>query len=345
MGAARGFTLIETVLAVALAIAVIGVFINSALEARRVVELQAATVDVEQRARAVLAAIAADIASAGSSVGHGPPLGHRLPVVWPRWIGPLAADAEGSAFADRVATLSATGRVVATLVMPTAGGAAPLDYMPTPHCPASEPTCGFVVQAPALVWDLRGRFDLFRVADAVVGRVVPAAGLWHSYAPADGAQVAAAEVSQYAFDAARRQIRWSSGISAPVPVVDDVVAFGVEYFSDTRAPREPRPPPGAANCLYDASGLHLHASSVAAPGLVPLTLNDLSDGPFCGEAPTRFDVDLLRVRLVRVRVRVQASSAALRGRSARFTNPGSARGAATVPDFEWSVDVIPAKGY
>jgi len=88
--------------------------------------------------------------------------------------------------------------------------------------------------------------------------------------------------------------------------------------------------------------------------LVRLTAADFTDGPWCpglttgagAPLPNRFDADLLRVRLVRVTLRVQVRSDALRGSNPAtqllFANPGRAhRAEQLVPDQEIRFDVAP----
>jgi hypothetical protein len=69
----------------------------------------------------------------------------------------------------------------------------------------------------------------------------------------------------------------------------------------------------------------------------------LADGPWCPDSasPNRFDGDLLRVRLVRLTLRVQAASVSARGADPQlFSRPGTARDAGRlVPDLEVRVDV------
>jgi len=93
----------------------------------------------------------------------------------------------------------------------------------------------------------------------------------------------------------------------------------------------------------------------APPGtLVPLSLAELSDGPWCpgmtnskgAELPNRFDADLLRVRKVLVTIRVQVGNDTLRGTNPEgrtlFMNPGTSRGgAAWVPDQEIRFEITP----
>jgi len=87
-------------------------------------------------------------------------------------------------------------------------------------------------------------------------------------------------------------------------------------------------------------------SSLGPPGdLVPLTASQLSDGPWCPDATAvrRFDADLLRIRQVRVRLRVEAAPDALRGGAGPlFVRAGSAaRSTNLVPDQEAVLDIVP----
>ena len=76
-----------------------------------------------------------------------------------------------------------------------------------------------------------------------------------------------------------------------------------------------------------------------------LDLAVLTDGPWCPNAlqPGRYDVDLLRIRRIRVALRVQAASAGLRGPAGRlFARGGTATSAARwSPDQEVRFDVTP----
>ena len=88
-----------------------------------------------------------------------------------------------------------------------------------------------------------------------------------------------------------------------------------------------------------ASRMALLASSEA---LVPLNRSVLEDGPWCPDAGDRmaFDADLLRVRRVRIRIRVEAASDNLRATGALFSRPGRSTSAErVVPDEAVIVDV------
>ena len=84
------------------------------------------------------------------------------------------------------------------------------------------------------------------------------------------------------------------------------------------------------------------ALPVELAGLARLPLPIFTDGPWCPDdgSPNRYDADLLRIRLVRITLRVQAQSLAVRGLDTQlFAQPGAAREAARlVPDLEVRVD-------
>lgn len=160
----------------------------------------------------------------------------------------------------------------------------------------------------------------------------------------------------------------ASGVD--VPVVDQVVALTFEYFGDPQPPLMRKPladatgpwttygpkpaitaiAPFAAgeNCVFaaDESGTpQPRLPTLSGTSLVALTASLLTDGPWCPSdtAPDRWDADLLRVRSVGVRLRVQAALTTLRGpASALFAHGGTSRGGHQwVPDLEVRFQVSP----
>jgi hypothetical protein len=94
--------------------------------------------------------------------------------------------------------------------------------------------------------------------------------------------------------------------------------------------------------------MHVGRLPDLAPGddnLVLLTQDMLTDGPWCPDAtfPTRYDADVLRIRKIGVRLRVQVASAELRGPAGvLFRNPGTATAVQhMVPDQEIRFDIVP----
>jgi hypothetical protein len=155
--------------------------------------------------------------------------------------------------------------------------------------------------------------------------------------------------------------------------VDNVVGLTFEYFGEPQPPvlrkpitdptgpwttYGPKPPAlgvsqgngyaDGENCVFTvAGGQHTSRLPDLAPGstnLVPLTPEMLTDGPWCpGPAVQgRFDADLLRIRQVRVRLRVQVSPKMLRGSGALFSKYGNAKGGEMwIPDQELRFEVAP----
>jgi hypothetical protein len=163
------------------------------------------------------------------------------------------------------------------------------------------------------------------------------------------------------------------GRATDLPVIDDLVGLSFEYLGDPwppvmipgseegaspRASYGPTPPPpgvddpadtwGAGeNCTFIATG-DGYASRLpplaAAGALQRLEPAVLTDGPWCPDPAARepFDADLLRIRRILVRVRVQAR-AAFRGPAGALFAVGGVAGspARYVPDREARFEVSP----
>jgi len=172
------------------------------------------------------------------------------------------------------------------------------------------------------------------------------------------------------------QLMHYDGYQTSLPVVDDVVKLEFEYYADPEPPRllsgillddpvgsdvtyGPKPPPAGAddtndswgtgeNCTFAlVNGRQMPRLPVLSTGaaLVRLLPEHMTDGPWCPDEQRsqRFDADLLRIRRVRVRLRVQATVVARRGPAGTlFSHGGTARdGERYVPDQEISFDIAP----
>jgi prepilin-type N-terminal cleavage/methylation domain-containing protein len=165
-----------------------------------------------------------------------------------------------------------------------------------------------------------------------------------------------------------------------VPVVDHLAGLTFEYFGDPQPPAlrtpgacdpaapppcttygPPPPPvgvqpagyPPGENCVFAvdaASRLQVSRLGVIGAGgssleLVPLGTAEFTDGPWCPDAssPGRFDADLLRIRMIRVTLRIEAAVDALRGPAGvLFARGGTARDLTRViPDREIQIEVSP----
>jgi hypothetical protein len=231
-----------------------------------------------------------------------------LPPILPRVVGLDGADADNVAATDRVSLLTvADGAPQAALRrLPPRW-----TFRPGPTCPALADACGVRDGLPMLWLEARPGFQLGEAAavDAVgleMPGVIPAA---------DDALVAGVEIVSYRFDAARRELVRGRAGGRGLAVADHVTAFVVELWGEGDPPAGPRFPPGDETCITLADG-RPRLGAWAVPGSPPMRLDvaRLSDGPWCGTPPFRFDADLFRVRRVRVRLRLEPDSTAVRGR-------------------------------
>ena len=265
-----------------------------------------------------------------------------------------------------------------TLSAPLPAGALDVQLATLPNCPIATATelCGLAAGVRVMLFDEYSQWDVFNVDQIGAGLVT----LRHRGAPAAGyeAGTAISEVNLSTYylktDTATgtSQLFRYDGWASDLPVVDDVVMLRFEYFGDAEPARltgrpldsqagpwttyGPKPPPvgevkgiwpPGENCTFlVVEGEHVpRLATLAAGGLVELTPDVLTDGPWCpdGTASNRFDADLLRIRKVRVTLRVQSATASLRGpASALFFKRGTARAADLyVPDLEVQFDVTP----
>jgi hypothetical protein len=227
-----------------------------------------------------------------------------------------------------------------------------------------------------MVVDGAGAWDAFDVTSVSAdGLEVGSAPAVPSRASSPGALVSAVEVRAYSLrpDPATgvMQLRRGYGRATESPVTDQVTGLAFAYFAEAAPPRVveggapdarsttygPLPPPVGAdspdddwpageNCVFRIEGGQQVSRLDALPpdgrGLAALPLAALVDGPWCPDAasPNRWDADLLRIRVVRVALRVQPSSPAVRGTAAgpgQITLPPDAR--RWVPDLEVRFDV------
>jgi type II secretory pathway pseudopilin PulG len=318
----EGFSLIEVFIASAILITAAVPLLYVASAAQRLARSQSEATDLHQRARVAVDKLQRDLAMAGAgpsgSVSAQPLVSHLAPII-PARTGLRSADAELSAFDDRLTVL----------YVPDPAWAAPLlADMPSPAsailvdssangCSAVG-LCGFAEGTQALIVDTSGvgaGHELFTVT-GVAGQLAhdpPNAAFSRAYAAATAAVMPVVHRSYY-FDRANHRLMLYDGYLSDMPLVDSVVDLRFKYFA------------------YASSG----------QGLRPLSLTELSDGPIVGESPHSFDADLLRIRLVRVTLRLQATADEVRGAGGWFVRPGrSASGYSFVPDLEVTFDVAP----
>ena len=331
----RGYTIIELLVAAAIMLAVLA-GVSGVLHAAilRVPWLEEST-DLQQRTRAALDMLSADLRSAGAGNPSGS-LAVHLPALLPRAAGAAPTVASGTTLTIRyVPADGAAGRLGApllpsdALVLLEAGGA----------CVSNAVACGFRSGSTALVFDGTGQSDLLTV-DAIA----PGALSTSSSAPRLASYAIGTEVTEllevtYTLDPGSRSLQRRAG-GVFLPVADNVTALAFEYAGTAGRPVEPAPPPGAANCLYADDGTYLHTVTPSGGPHVPIAPAELADGPFCGSGVMAYDVDLLRIRAVRVRLRLDTGADALRGTDpVFFARPGQARDGRVIHDVDVTVAV------
>ena len=338
--------LAELLVAAAVVMLLLGSVFSLVDPARGALAVQPHAAETQQRLRAAFAQLQTDLMLAGS--GPHPSLDVslarlRAPVV-PALIGQRHAPDAGTSFAsDAFTILYAPPGSAAPLAAPLAGPNADVRLAPpgAGGCGAGRATCAFEAGSLALIFDRDGRSDILRVTrvfdDALQVRAVAGA------APlpfAAGASVVPLEVRSYYHDRAAAQLRSQNGWVADAPVLDNVVGFSLRYFGRRTLPAA-AVAGTAADCLR---GLPPTAPPDAAGGESDreLAAAVLLDGPRCG-GRLPYDIDLFRIRRVRIEIRLQVSSALLRGRDpALFARPGAARaGSRQVPDLTGVIEVAP----
>ncbi len=344
-----GFTLVEVIVATALTMTLTGVVVSLVAPGSSAGPMLPEAIDQAQRMRVANDALFRDLSQAGAGLSSGPHVGPLIrffaPIV-PRRMGASGADSFNTARTDAVTvryvpdTLAQTTVNTFFLTSPTQAN------ITTNSACGAAPFCGMAVGDDAFIFDRDGQVDTvtLRQVQGSVGIVqIHDAPATFNYQP--GASLAQAVSRTYYLDAAQRQLRMYDGDQSDVPVVDGVVGMSLTYFGDPNPPRAPQPQLGAANCLYDAMG-RLDPALATLPNsgtsLVPLPLSMFADGPWCGSGGARFDADLLRIRLIKVTLRVEATDDAFRGQGVAFAHPGTASAVRhMLADASLTFDVTP----
>lgn len=292
-------TLAETLISLALTLVVTSTAMALVTPASRASMVQPEAMDVQQRARVAADVVTRDLAFAGAGIYSGPQSGVlpiSMPAVLPRRLG-VTGDEPDTARAEAITIIAvpATGAQT-TLAEPVSPSSQVLSVNAAPNC-GGAPLCGFTAGKDVLLSDEAGHFDVFRitsVAGATAGLRLHGQTQGFTY-PA-GTAVTEVVARTYYLDAASRVLRQYDGDLSDQPAVDHISSLAFEYFGDGLTP------------------------------LDPIDRASFADGPWIGAGSSRFDADLLRVRMVRVTVRAEASTPALRG---------------VAPDVQLTVDVAP----
>ena len=346
-----GYSLIELIVSTAIMITVTGAIFSLMNPAQGSAQTQPEVADMQQRMRVGNETLFKELVMAGAGPYQGSVTGSLVryfaPVL-PRRIGRVDPDL-ATVFKDDTITLSyipnSYSQTTISAAMPNVS--AELKVTEQSNCPADAgDLCGFVEGMDVIIFDASGNFDLFTITEVQDA----AAHLQHrgqdmSKAYNIGASVTQIVSNTFYLNRTTNQLMRYNGGTNDVPLVDNVVDLKFDYFGDINPPLFPKPLLGEANCLYDAAGNYAGLPTLTPDdgSLAVLTAAMLTDGPMCGGGTNQYDVDLLRIRKVRMTMRVQAANASMRGAdTALFRNPGTSRGGEKfVPDYTISFEVAP----
>jgi prepilin-type N-terminal cleavage/methylation domain-containing protein len=349
-GDARGFTLVEMLIAMAIMVTVTGGIFAVFNPSEGTYRAQPEVSDMQQRLRIGIDSVRRDLVMAGAGTYSGSAVGTLVnffaPIV-PMRVGTDGADPPGTVRTEAVTIMYVpTTPAQTTIRDPMPNASAELKVNEQPGCPASDDLCGFKQGMRLLIFDDTGSYDVFTVTQVQSS----ALHLQHrddnlSKPYDEGAYITQVASHTYYYDATNRQLRHYDGYQTDLPLIDNVVGVRFEYYGEPQPPvlrkpvtdpkgpwttYAPKPPPIGVNNAADSWGAGENCAflvdgpiqtsrmaTLGAPGsgLVPLTSAMLSDGPWCphATAPNRYDADLLRVRMVRTLLRVQTGVSALRG--------------------------------
>jgi hypothetical protein len=345
----RGYVLVEMLIAAAIGCALLGVLLRFAVSAQTSVAVQGEVVDQQQRLRVAVESMRHDLLLAGAGPSRGVargPLVNVFPPIIPARLGLVDGDAELSFHDDRLSIMYVPDtRAQTALIAAMPGSSSPLAIDGTaPGCPATG-ACDFAPGDNAVIFEpggAGGAHETFTVStiDAAMNTLTPSAPLSRAYG--GGSRVAVIVQRIYHFDRAGKRLMVYDGVRSDVPLVDHVVDLRFAFYGDPRAEAVKPPPPGASNCAYAGSPPVALLANLGGTAPKPLIGSQLTDGPVCGQAPNRFDADLLRIRRVVFTIRLEAESAEFRGAGPGFSTPGFSRAATKdVPDLQTTIEVAP----
>ena len=226
---ARGFTVLELLIAMTITLLIAGALANLAQPARAAFERVPAELDLQQRARTAIDVLSQALRSAGKDVAATAVLGSLsdlLPTV-------SVSEPDGSgAFTELTVIVPLTDAAQGVLSAEQSGPAGSIT-LATGHCPNVKDVCGFTPGTTAVIADGAGRHDVFSIAATNAGarRVTPSAALSRSY-PAGAVVV---EVDQFTFGLTRQpdgsySLIRRTAAGATQPIVDFVSALSFDVI-------------------------------------------------------------------------------------------------------------------
>ena len=326
--------LTELLVSVAIVVGLLGVVFELVDPSAGTAAVQSLAADVQQRQRAALADLHRHLLLAGSGPhpGLNGSVAHLRPAVAPALRGMARDRAPGT---ERLSVLYAPpGEAGAQLAEDVTTSPATVGLAPAGACALP---CGLTRRGGglALVFDAAGRSDLYRIRNLTgAAAALEHVGGGSPFYPA-GSFITPVLVRGFYLDRDAERLRVHNGAGSDLPFVDGVVEFTVRYFGVPQPARPPAAGPAAvtAPCLAAAA-----AAAPVASGIGVLDPGILADDSSCGgEVP--FDVDLFRIRRVRVELTLRVTDPVWR-RPATGSPLMPVRNAA-IRDVAASLDVMP----
>lgn len=344
-----GYVLVEMLIAAAIGIALLSVLLQFAVSVQSSTAVQGDIADLQQRLRVAMESLRHDLSLAGAGPARGEgrgPLVHVFAPIVPARTGVVGADPELSFHPDRISIMYVPdGQPQTSLAADMAGPGSPVAINGiAPGCPAAA-ACGVNAGDDVLIFEaaaVGGAHEVFEVAavDTVSSTLTPSSPLSRPYVR--GSRVAVIVQRIYHLDRGGKRLMVYDGAHSDVPLVDHVVDLRFTYYGDPRPGAVSAPPAGESNCAYTGSPPTPLLANLGGAAPKPLPDSLLTDGPACGQAPHRFDADLLRIRRVAVTLRLETESPAFRGIGLAFATSGFSRAATkAVPDLQATIEVAP----
>ena len=379
----HGFSIIELVVSMGLMLGITAAVFAMLNPSQGSYAVEPEVADMQQRLRVSTDTLARDLVMAGSGAYTGAMAGslaYYFAPVLPFRQGLVNDDPPGTFKTDTITMMYVpTTNSQTSIATDMPSTSAELKVTAETNCPAGDPLCGFINNDNVMIFDDSGSYDTFtitNVQDAALHLQHNLNDLSKKYMAGSKIVKMASHTYYLRTDVPNKTyqlMHYDGGSNPDVPLVDNVVALAFDYYGDGKPPTmkkpladptgpwttygpAPRNPPagyGAGeNCLFMNDGTPTPAPRLAdlsnagnPNALVQLSAAQLTDGPWCpdGANPNRWDADLLRIRKIVVRIRVQSSNDALRGpASLLFTYGGTSKaGSRLAPDQEIRFTVTP----
>jgi prepilin-type N-terminal cleavage/methylation domain-containing protein len=285
---ARGFSLVELLVALTICAVVTASVAIVVPPARAAFERTPAGIELQQRARTTVDVMTQVLRVAGADAVVAEEFGTLSGVV----PAVIPYDADNGRFTRLKVIASRAHGAQGVLDQHQAGGHGALS-LASPGCPSLEAVCGFMRDTTALIADGSGRFDVFIVADAdaTTNRLTASRSFSAAY-PA-GSFVIEADTYMLQLDAqpdGSRSLVRVTAAGAVQPIADRVRDLNFTLYA-----------------LDDAGEL----------GMLPVS--SLTDGPWIGGGPDgMFDEDVFTVKQVDVAITFDAAAPLRLQRSLRF---------------------------